>query len=365
MFELITSAGALFDALKAIAPVIEKRNTIPILSCCRFADGRVAGTDLDLEIETQFAVSKFEGEICVDHGTLWRLTRYIPRDAQITMRANEAGGVDIDFEGGSYTLPSLPASDWSSLTGRMGLASEWNCSNAALARVFKQVSHSISTEETRYYLNGVCLTNWAGADSAESSPCVVSTDGHRMTVVDVPGADGFADQILPRKAVSIVCALGNPQTLRFQADELALQFAWPGMTLTTKLIDGSFPDFGRVIPKPDSAVTQITLPANEAGTILSRLDALHAERSRATKIAIEGDSVFLSAGSSQHGTGREQVRTAEVSKPLDLKLGLNAHYLRDQLRIMPDDVPLSIQDEKSPVAAFGDGITAVLMPLRV
>lgn len=378
-FNLRVSAGDLTKALRAIAPVIERRNTIPVLSCARFELGRVTATDLDIEIETSFAHMSMTGAACIPHGPLLALASNIAPDALVTLASNaERGGIDLTFTdarsgAGDYNLASLPAADWQGMVPDE-MPVTWECGNARLADAFKLCRPAISTEPTRYYLNGVCLNSWSGrGDDTAMRPCAVATDGHRLIVVDLPGAPNWSDEpnkngtdpalIVPRKAVGIICDLGNPtQFDRFGATKIRLR--WPGLSVTTKLIDGNFPDFGRVVPQRGAAETQLTLQRGDYKAASARLSAVDSSRSQSRKITLAGGAVRMSAGMSEIGSGTETLEAAHYTGR-DLELGLNAKYMSAHFGVMADDVPLSISDAASPVAAFGDGVVSVLMPLRV
>ena len=366
-FELETSAGALLDGLRAIAPAIERRPTLPILSHVCFEDGRMRATDLDLEIEAGFAVSRFEGAICLEHRTLMTLMRHVPRDETVTLvDQQQTGRVQVRMGASEYQLPSLPASDHQRLIAD-GLSHDWDCGNAGLARVFKRVSPAISTEEVRYYLNGVCLSSWFGRDEEghEERPCVVATDGHRLIAVDVPSAKDFTGQIIPRKAVKIVCGLGDPQQMRFYQDGQSIQFRWPGVSVSTKLIDGAYPDFSRVVPQRDEGAHQISWSSEEVRAALARLSAVSVERSQSVTVSADETEIRLSAKTAEAGEGVERLTEARCEGPDLIEFGLNGKYLRAHLDSVSDECGLQVTDAISPVASFDEGAVSILMPLRV
>lgn len=375
-FHLETSAGALLKALRAIGGVVERRCTIPVLGMVCFADNRVAASNLDIEISTVFAVTRFEGSLCVDYGRLLGLLVTLDADAPVLLAETESGACDVLFGQAEYTLPALPISEWSSIV-QHEMPEVWKCDNAQIGDVFAKVLPAASTEETRYYLNGICLTQWSDPfavsedrDVTKDMPVAVATDGHRLMAVNVPSGLGFDGAIVPRKACEIVAEIGNPTEVHTYPSRTHMAFSWPGLTVTTKLIDGNFPDFQRVVPTQNG--TELNLPRGATLSAIARVLAINTDRTRGLKITLGGSgpetgSVAVST-KCEGASGYEVIEQATYSLGDGFSeggsLGISAKYLRTHYGLIGDGVPLWLADAASPMVSHHAGAVSVLMPLR-
>lgn len=253
-FHLETTAGALSAALKIAKGVIERRSSIPILGAVRLAKRRVVATNLDIELSVPFAAKAMEGALVVDARCLG-LLHFLDKETDITLSGTGKGAL-LNFPGGSYDLSTFEPADFPELqpVGTPDTIS----GNAAtgLPRALAGVAYAISTEETRYYLNGVALSQING------EPCVVATDGHQLAWQNahVPWPETWHDVIIPHDAVRLIVKLGACDAVSlFLAHEdarkndplqrySALRVEAGGVRLTTKLINGTFPSWKRVVP---------------------------------------------------------------------------------------------------------------------
>lgn len=356
---LETTAGNLASAMKLAAGIVERRNTIPILGCVRIGKGKIVATNLDQEIEIALPqIGKGKGESCVDYFRLSALIRQVDADETVTLAENDAL-TEISFNGSAYKLASLPARDFPefpkldgerTVTDNMGLA-------AALARV----AFAISTEETRYYyyLNGVAFLN--GPDG----PAVCATDGHRLAVHPVPlMPDGAAGTIMPKDTVAYMAARKRePKAITF--GNLRMRAEYDGMTLSAKLIDGTYPDIWRVIPQ--GTVQAFTADRARLLNVLNRISCFAIERNRAVKLTGAGGVLTLYV-KTPDGEGRETI-DCEMNEPFDVCY--NCHYLIQALatlsgeRVTLASIPGEISGSPATIKSDGDTLLIVLMPMRV
>lgn len=355
---LKTHAGQIAKAMALIMKVIERRTTIPILSAVLIEGGKAIGTDLDMDISAGFGVIEGGDPFCVEARHLAELSRLFDDQDEVTFLQTEDGGVVLRCGQSAHRLVSHPATDFQRLALK-GPQGAWrSAGNWGLRDALKGVAHAISAEETRYYLNGVCFSEWK-----DGLPCLVATDGHRLSLREVDGASGFDGQIVPRKAVQIITSLGEVDRLRFY-DNGAL-FQCGGATVSTKLIDGTFPDFTRVIPAPEERV--INLPTEATGVALKRVALASQEGSRSIGFVRHGiDGVALSVRGMDGSEAFEVVKGASTTiTERDVLVGLNAKYVGEMLaKAGADEVRLECRDSASSLASRAKGRVDVLMPLR-
>lgn len=360
---LETSAGSLLAALRLVKPVIHSRNTIPILSCVAIVGRKVTATDLDTAIEVDFPGKSRNFRAAVAFRQLFSLLAGLPADAEISLtHTKDAGTVTLRFDGGAYRLFSLPHDDFPSIAVDDGAKrNEWDVAGANMADAFRKVFPAISTEETRYYLNGVSIMRLPAtiAPGGEETACVVATDGHRLIIKALPGFEGLdGSPIIQRDAVAAICAIGNPD--KFELFENCQRMTWPGVRLTSKLIDGKYPDVTRVIPK--NATDAITFNRKGGLAAIRRLSAIGSDRSQGISIRQDAEGLVFARKSD----GEAAIERVSSAGGIPFQVGFNGHYLTDLLNLdrSAEEVSLLVNDPASPAMARFDGLIAVLMPLR-
>lgn len=352
MMKLETKASILAKAMRQIGAIIERRNTIPMLGCVRFDGRTISGTDLDIELSISVPATAAKGSICIDHRSLAALVRSIPGDDTIRIEAGREGAT-VSFSSGRYDLPSLPASDWPSLEA--GDVKPAVLDPDQFRRAISFVSPFISTEETRYYLNGICL----------DGEVAVATDGHRLGCCPA-GSDfsSFGRPIVPRKTVALFRSLPVPKSVSVGGNRiLALH---DGARLVSKLIDGAFPDWRRVVPEDADRASVLSVDPVSLAKVMARVTAIMGA-SRAYVTLAFGPAGLVVAGKRDDCTIREYVRSVGVTG--EAVIGFQANYVRDLLEAFrgAETVDFTIVDPGSPVVAKAgsEGQFAVLMPTRV
>lgn len=361
--KLVTTAQQLRSALRLFATIIEPRNTYPVLSTVLFDGPRVRGTNLDQELVVSLVASEAKGRAAIDYRTLSRLVALIPGDDTVTILGGK-DSVSISFSSGRYDLPcvnpeSYPDFKWS------GQVSVEAIPATGLRNALAFVAPTISREETRYYLNGVSFQrNQAGTS------VLVTTDGHRMSVVPFPTNTTFDGMIVPRRTVETLLKIVEPARIERLPAEGHLRFAWAGVTLTTKLIEGTYPDWQRVIPRLDGDDRHhLTLDRKELVTALFRVGAIGARRGGpCATLAYDALGATLSAVHVDFGTSREYLSKASVANVGgEQTVSFRSDYLITLLRGFAghDRVRLDVLDGNNPmrVHAGGDAYT-ILMPMR-
>jgi len=323
--------SALLKAMSQAQSVVERRNTIPILANVLIeAKGDAVSfraTDLDIEVvDKTLATVERAGASTVGAHTLHEIVRKLPDGSLISLIDDGASGrLEIQAGRSNFSLATLPREDFPVMA-----TSEYSCNFSApapmLRRLFDKSKFAISTEETRYYLNGVYMHAADGA-SGKVLRCV-ATDGHRLARIDAPLPDGALDMpgvIVPRKTVGELRKLldDDEMTIAVSVSETKIRFATPQITLTSKVIDGTFPDYTRVIPTGNTR--RLEVDAAEFAQAVDRVSTVSSERSRAVKLSLDEDRLILSVNAPDSGAADEELAVAYSDERLEI--GFNAKYL--------------------------------------
>ncbi len=323
--------AALLKAVGQAQSVVERRNTIPILANVLIeAEGDTVSfraTDLDIEVVDKVnAQVERAGATTVSAVTLNEIVRKLPDGALVQLTDDGASGrLTIDAGRSNFSLATLPKEDFPVMASS---EYEANFSAAApvLRRLFDKSKFAISTEETRYYLNGVYM-HVAETDGGKVMRCV-ATDGHRLARIDADLPDGAAEMpgvIVPRKTVGELRKLldDDEASIAVSVSETKVRFATPDITLTSKVIDGTFPDYTRVIPAGNTR--KLEVDASEFAQAVDRVATVSSERSRAVKLQLDEDKLVLSVNAPDSGAAEEELAVAYGDDALEI--GFNAKYL--------------------------------------
>ncbi|MFN3988956.1 MAG: DNA polymerase III subunit beta [Erythrobacter sp.] len=368
--------ATLLRCLSHVQSVVERRNTIPILSNVLIdasdnGSVRVMATDLDLQVvETMSAAAVDQpGAITVSAHLLFDIARKLPEGSQVSLTTND-NRLEVKAGRANFKLPTLPRDDFPIIV-EGDLPTSFELPARLLAEMIDRTRFAISTEETRYYLNGIFLHV---TDEDEPLLKAAATDGHRLARFTLPrpeGAAGMPDVIVPRKAVGELRklldeAMDGNVLIDLSASKIRFTLGGEGgVVLTSKLIDGTFPDYSRVIPTANDKLLKVDPKLFRSG--VDRVATIATEKTRAVKIALEGDKVTLSVTSPDNGTATEELM-ADYSAD-GMEIGFNANYLKDILdQIEGDTVEMHLADAGAPtLIRQNDHSPAlyVLMPMRV
>lgn len=370
--KLTIERAALLKSLGHVQSVVERRNTIPILSNVKMeaANGRLAlnATDMDLDIaETVTAQIRSTGATTAPAHTLYDIVRKLPEGAEVEFMSDGDGQLTLRSGRSRFTLACLPTEDFPVMAGGE-FSHTFSLPAAELRALIDRTKFAISTEETRYYLNGIYLH----ATKRDKVPVLraVATDGHRLASVEVPlpkGAAGIPGVIVPKKTVTELRKLieETEDDVEIALSETKIRFGFDDAQLTSKLIDGTFPDYERVIPTGNDKVLEVDRKL--FAEAVDRVSAISSEKSRAVKLALDKKSMTLSASSPDHGSATEEIEVAYDSPPLEI--GFNARYLIEITQQIEGDIlRMTMADASSPtiLAEAGDSSALyVLMPMRV
>jgi DNA polymerase III subunit beta len=376
--KLTIERAALLKALGHVQSVVERRTTIPILSNVLLraeAGGKLAlsATDMDLEIvERVPSRVEREGRTTVPAHTLYDIVRKLRDGAQVELETvGERNEMVLRSGRSTFTLACLPPEDYPVMSAGE-LPHQFSLSAAELRGLIDRTRFAISTEETRYYLNGIYLH----ATKSNEVPVIraVATDGHRLARVEMTapeGAAGMPGVIVPRKTVIELRKLveEGDDEVQIALGETKIRCAIGEAALTSKLIDGTFPDYDRVIPVNNDKILEVE--CKEFADAVDRVSTISTERSRAVKLAVDRGNLVVSATSPENGTAVEELEVRYQNSPIEI--GFNSRYLLDITeQIVGEYAQFQMADAGSPTivrdsAPEANGASAlyVLMPMRV
>lgn len=361
--------SALNAALALTGDIVERRNTIPILSNVLFARAAEGGglvvrmTDLDIEAEVSLPATVQPGFVAytVPGHMLRDIARKLP-EGEVDLSALPSGEVQIRAGRSKFALHSLPEADFPSLSAGE-VQFRFSIDAKSLAAAIAGVAFATSTEETRYYLNGIYL------HAEDDGVRLVATDGHRLASRHVRRDSGEAPAagiIVPRKTVAVLQKiLPKDGLVEIEASDAKIAFRIPGLRLISKLIDGTFPDYRRVIPADGQHRWQIESAALTAA--VDRVATISGERGKACRFSFSAGQLMLSVVNADAGAAEETLACEGAD---ELTIGFNAKYVADALNHLPEgDISLTTSDPGSPAVLRADGDHAanliVLMPMRV
>jgi DNA polymerase-3 subunit beta len=374
--KLTIERNALDAAINRATRIVEKRSTIPILTHVMLqADGgrlSITATNLDQEVKTWAPADVGDpGATTLDAHRFAGIVSNLPKGAQITI-ASDGTTTAIKSGRSSYKLPSLPAEDFPQHSKEGGPRHAFELDAAQFMDLAGRIEFAISTEETRYYLNGIFMHTIE--DGGQMMLRAVATDGHKLSRVEMPapeGAAGMAGVIVPRVAVAEIKRLAKdatgPLAIEINSRRINVEVTGkPGNTsFSSKLIDGTYPDYTRVIPTANNLRAVIDRDAFAASA--KRVSQIYSERGKAVKLAFTADQLEISSSTPTDGDATDVIDISYSGERLDI--GFNATYLAEVLETFDSDTILVKLDGPGSPALFmereGAAHIVVVMPVRV
>jgi DNA polymerase-3 subunit beta len=375
LMELVVRKADLLRELQLFQGIVERKNTIPILANVLIeADGdevTLLATDLEVGLRSKCPASVTKaGSLTLPAKKLYEIIKALP-DTDIRIEENK-NGVKVAADRFDSRMQTLPREDFPSLPEGTGNYSA-TLPRDVLKQMVSKTQFAITGEDTRYFLNGALFIQ---ADAAMS---LVSTDGHRLALITVPhepakgkGKSKEAEEervILPRKTLLELGRLlaEGEGDIRYERGENHLFFDIGGRLLISRMIDGQFPAFERVIPKSNDK--RIEFDRDRLTSAVKRVALLSNERSRAVKFQIDTGKVEIASSSPEFGEAKEVIIVEYEGPPVTICF--NAQYVLDFLSVVEtDSVGLEFKDEMSqavmkPIGAENYDYTYVIMPMRV
>ncbi len=369
--KLTIERSAFLKSLGHVQSVVERRNTIPILSnvLIEAGGGKVAltATDLDLAIiENADASIERDGATTVPAHTLFDIVRKLPEGSEVSLSLGDDQKLSVTAGRSQFTLASLPKEDFPVMSAG-DLPHNFSLPSKELKRLVDKTRFAVSTEESRYYLTGIYFHV---AEGGTPTLRAVATDSHRLAQAElaVPdGAAGMPGVIIPRKTVAELRKLIEDfdGDIGLSLSDTKIRFSFNDAVLTSKLIDGTFPDYRRVIPEKNEKILEIDCHA--FAEAVDRVSTISSDKTRSVKLALESGRLVLSVTSPENGTATEEVSATYSADAMEV--GFNSRYLLDVLgQIEGDSVEMRLADPAAPTVIYDPsdaGALYVLMPMRV
>jgi len=364
-----TNREALLRPMQLVTGVVERRQTLPVLSNLLVVarDGVLALTGTDLEVELIAEVGGDveigqEGEATIPARKLADIWRSLPEGAEVKV---EVGGERAVVRSGRsrFTLSTLPAGDFPKVESGPGDL-EFSIPQADFRQLIDQVSFSMAQQDVRYFLNGMLL------EVTPEHTRTVATDGHRLAMCTLGqrgAGDDRAQSIVPRKGVLELGRLldGDEGDVTVQLGANHLRVRQGGFTLTTKLVDGKFPDYEKVVPK--DAGRAIVGDREAMRQAFARASILSNEKYRGVRLIVEGEQLTIQANNPEQEEAEEIVAVEYEGERLEI--GFNVSYLQDVLSVVgTDQVRICVSDANSSALIEGvgnDDSVFVVMPMRL
>jgi DNA polymerase-3 subunit beta len=358
----------LLKPLQAVQGVVERRQTLPILAnfLLTIEDGRlsVTGTDMELELVASTELPDAEaGEVTVPARKLVDICRSLPADAEIHL---EVDGERARVRSGRsrFTLATLPAVDYpssDSLTGEFRVTVK----EGGFRRLLELTHFAMAHQDVRYYLNGLLL------DIGEGLLRAVATDGHRLAIAEIPVETGdmVRQVIVPRKGISELLRLlgSGDEEVIIDVGSNAIQITLPEVRLTSKLIDGKFPDYRRVVPKGEDSDKRVVVDRERVRQALTRAAILSNDKYRAVRLCLGPNVLRVVANNPEQEEAEDEVEV--VYQGEELEIGFNVSYLIDALTALPgEEAEIHLGDSSSSclITPKGEGnCQYVVMPMRL
>lgn len=367
MVLLETERNSLLAPLAATVGVVEKRHTLPILSNVLLQKQgeqiTLLATDLELQVSTRLNGKASEDfAITVAARKLFDIVRALPEDATLRLETRDSQ-LEVRAGKSRFTLQTLPAADFPRMETGAGVAGEVSLPQKTLKHLLQLVQFAMASQDIRYYLNGMLLV----LDGTTLR--VVATDGHRLslaeTQLDHPGPR--KEVIIPRKTVIELAKLlqdsDEPVVLRVGDNQVTIELG--GTHLVSKIVDGKFPDYQRVIPVGHDKI--LVVNRQLAGQALQRAAILSNEKFRGVRLVMSANTLTVVCNNNEQEEAQEEIEAKYDAAPIDI--GFNVTYLQDGLNALSsEEVTMAFSDPNSSMlltTAAEPGFKYVVMPMRI
>ena len=368
MFIEKTEKETILKPLQVVIGIVERKQTLPILSNVLMEKEpgkiRFTATDLEIQITTTIETEDSDGKvsaITVGGKKLQEILRILPEQSKITIEAKE-NKAQIKTNKSRFSLQTLPAQDFPKLSNQLADAKKIILNQSVLKALLLSVQYAMAQQDVRYYLNGVLLI-------VEGNKLkVVATDGHRLAfnAGNIEGNYEKQEIILPRKAVSELSKLlsDSDEKIELEFSTQQVKATFSGITLITKVIDGKFPDYERVIPKYDNHLSMNRMQVQQA---LQRAAILSNEKFRGVRFVLTEKNLSIISSNSEQEEAQEEIETDYHGEAIDI--GFNVNYLMDGLNNISSELAIfSFGDPNSSIlitTAENEEFRYVVMPMRI
>tara|TARA_S200000501_G_scaffold354900_1_gene376031 strand:- start:132 stop:1247 length:1116 start_codon:yes stop_codon:yes gene_type:complete len=362
----------LLKSLNFVQGIVEKKNTLPILSnvLLQLQNNKlsIVATDLDIIFQDEISDVKIlkDGNTTTSASVLFDILRKISSNSDLNFELISENKLSLKSESSDFNLLCLPSDNFPTFSDEFE-GQEMELNNKNFLKVLNKTKIAISNDDTRHYLNGIFLhlTEAHGRNFLTG----VATDSHRLSSssIEINNADNFSSLILPRKAAFQLCSLLTDidEKLLMQISENKIMFKLGKIKLISKVIDGKFPDYRKVVPT-DNKKTLVVL-SKEFINSIERVTSVSLDGKEGVKLSINKDNIQLSVNSANSGEGNEVIKGSFNSD--DLNISFNSKYLIDIASEIEDkNIKMNFKDSVSPVLI--EDVTDknsyyVIMPMKI
>ena len=370
--QFVVKRDNLLKSLNFVQGVVEKKNTLPILSnvLLQLKDSKlqIVATDLDIifydEIENVKIIK--EGSTTTSAAILYDILRKISSDSEINFELKSENKLSLKSDNSDFNLLCLPIDNFPTFADEFE-GPEISLNNERFLKLLNKTKISISNDDTRHYLNGIFLhlTEAHGRSFLTG----VATDSHRLSSssLEIENSTNFTSLILPRKTVFQLCSLltETSDKLTMQASENKIKFTLGKIKLISKVIDGKFPDYKKVVPAENNKT--LVVSSKDFINSIERVASVSLDRKEGVKLVIEKDNIQLSVNSANSGDGNEKIKA--VFNAENLNISFNSKYLIDIASEVEDkNLKINLKDSVSPVLIediSDKNSYYVIMPMKI
>ena len=370
--QFVVKRDILLKSLNFVQGIVEKKNTLPILSnvLLQLKDNKlsIVATDLDIIFYDEISDVKIikEGNTTTSAAILYDILRKISSNSDLNFDLKSENKLSLKSENSDFNLLCLPADNFPTFADEFE-GHEISLDKNRFLKLLNKTRISISNDDTRHYLNGVYLhlTEAHGRNFLTG----VATDSHRLSSssLEIKDANEFNSLILPRKTVFQLCSLltENFDQLAMQTSENKIKFTLGNIKLISKVIDGKFPDYKKVVPTENNKI--LVLPSKDFISSIERVTSVSLDRKEGVKLTINKDNVQLSVNSANSGEGNEKIKANFSSDSLNISF--NSKYLIDIVSEVEDHkLKMNLKDSVSPVLiedVSDKNSYYVIMPMKI
>ncbi len=359
---------SLLKPLLTVIGIVERKQTLPILSNVLIektgGEIRFTSTDLEIQITTTIICNDEDSKslsITVGAKKFHEILRILPEQSIISIESND-NKIEIKTKNSKFRLQTLPFQDFPKLSNQLQNPIKIKLSQKKLKKLFLSIQFAMAQQDVRYYLNGALLI------IEKNRLKVVATDGHRLAYNEIDIDENYERQdiILPRKAIIELCKLlgDNNESIEIEISPQQVKACFSGITLITKVIDGKFPDYKRVIPK---YINQLIINRIQIQQALQRVALLSNEKFRGVRFVLTEKKLTVISSNSEQEEAQEEIETSYHAEAIDI--GFNIHYLIDVLNnIEGDEITFSFGDPNSSLLITTEKnpeFSYVVMPMRI
>ncbi len=370
--QFIVKRDILLKSLNFVQGVVEKKNTLPILSnvLIQLKDNKlsIVATDLDIVFYDEISEVKIlkEGSTTTSAAILYDILRKISSDSELNFDLKSENKLSLKSDNSDFNLLCLPTDNFPSFNDEFE-GHEISLDNNRFLKLLNKTKIAISNDDTRHYLNGIFLHLTEG--HGRNFLTGVATDSHRLSSssLEIENIENFSSLILPRKTVFQLCTLlaETNEKMLMQTSENKVKFTLGKMKLISKVIDGKFPDYKKVVPMKNEK--SLIVSSKDFISSIERVASVSLDRKEGVKLVINKENIQLSVNSASSGEGNEIIKANFNSD--NLSISFNSKYLIDIASEIEDkNLKMNLKDSVSPVLiedSSDKNSYYVIMPMKI